>query len=494
MSEVSEGEGGYVLRNHISLIAKYILVIVVFAAIFFVNLLDTLWENLFKASVVFILLLGACVFPMYFWWKKTTFTFGDTEILRVTDTVFRSVKHIQYTRLASVSVKRDIIDRIFGTSTLTFNVNSSVNATSAEATLVLKRDVADELRNRLNSMIFEKEMTVEEDREVETLIKVTNSDVIMHAVFAQPTYMSIFGLIMLFYSVVMLFVGNSGGFITAAILFAISEIIPFISIILKYYNYRVYRVGDTITIEGGLITTTRSSFRVNKISSVRMRSPLMARALGMTALEVEVVGLSDGEDGNKPVLCPLKKRADAEALLADLLPELYFEPTPEHQPRRALIPMMVADSLYTVIIVGVFVAIFIFAESTVAGLGNTWSTVVTASEVAAAIGLPVLLFARSGLAQRNRTVDMGRDSFMFVYGGYDVSTEYVNYDKVQFVALTSSPLQRRFDTARCSVQLMSSVGFRSIKSGLFDPDDLVRISDEIMDRIRDGRYDYRKYV
>ena len=41
---------------------------------------------------------------------------------------------------------------------------------------------------------------------------------------------------------------------------------------------------------------------------------------------------------------------------------------------------------------------------------------------------------------------------------------------------------------------MSSVGFRRIESGIFDPDDLVRISDEIMDRIRDGRYDYRKYV
>ena len=105
----------------------------------------------------------------------------------------------------------------------------------------------------------------------------------------------------------------------------------------------------------------------------------------------------------------------------------------------------------------------------------------------------MLIFGHSGLAQRHRTFDMGEDSFMFVYGGYDTATEYINYDKVQYVDVTSGPLQRAFGVAKCSVHMMSSVGYKEITSGLFPPEDLERVSEEVMARIRDGRYDYRRY-
>lgn len=42
--------------------------------------------------------------------------------------------------------------------------------------------------------------------------------------------------------------------------------------------------------------------------------------------------------------------------------------------------------------------------------------------------------------------------------------------------------------------MMSSVGFKEITSGLFEPDDLERVADEVNARIADGRYDYRRYL
>lgn len=431
---------------------------------------------------------------MIFWWMRTYYIFTSTELRVSRVAITKSNNRIQYTRLASITVKRDLFNRVFGTSTLMFNVNSSVNATSSEATLVLKKDVADRLRNRLSSMIFNNEGSVEEDRLIKTLANVTNRDVIMHAIFGQPTYQAIFGFLMLVYAVVMLFYDNSGGFFTAALLFAVSEIIPFISVILKYYNYRIYRVNDTVVVECGLITTTRHSFKINKINSVRVREPLLARLVGRATLEGEVVGMADGDENNIPLLCPLKKKADVMSLMGDLVPEFVIEDSGCRQPRRALAPMLITDTVFAVIVIAVCAALLLLAESYLAGLSDSWRALVKVTEVIAAIAIPLLVYGHSGLAQKHRTFEMGSNVFMFVCGGYDTYAEFINYDKVQFVEVSAGPFQRMFNVAKCTVNMMSSVGFKQVTSGLFDPDDLERLPAEVMARIKDGRYDYRRYL
>ena len=489
-------ESGRVFRNHPSVIVSYLLsAAIVMVVLVFLSLREYAWDNKFETIAIVALVMLATLGWAYFFWKRTFYIFEDNEIHVTRDAVFKVDKHIQYTRLASVGVRRDLVNRLFGTSTLTFNVNSSMNSTSAEATLVLKKDIADRLRDQLNSMIFEKEVTVEQElTECQTLVHVSNADIVMHAILGQPTWQALFGLLMLFYAVVMLFADSSGGFITAVILFVLGEVLPFISVILKYYNYRIYRVGDTVTVESGLITTQRRSFKVNKINSVRIREPLLARLFRKAMLEAEVVGMADQDNNNAPVLCPLKGRKDVEEVLGRLLPELVFESSPERQPRRALIPMLITDAIATVFIVGVCLALFFTAETYLVGESETLTLAVRATELFAAVVVPILIFGRSGMAQRHRTFDTGKDSFMFVYGGYDICTEFINYDKVQFTRVTSGPLQRPFGLAQCTVNMMSSVGFKEITSGLFEPDDLERVADEVNARIADGRYDYRRYL
>lgn len=487
-------ESSRTFRNHPSVIVGYMLSVVIFVAVIAFGMLrDT---NAVYALTDTALVVGAILVIVflwsYFYWKRTFYIFTETELHVTRTAIAKSDKHIQYTRLASVNVTRTFLNRVFGTSTLTFNVNSSMNATKAEATLVLNKDMADRLRNHLNSLIFEKSNTIQDDVLVETLVTVSNEDVIVHAVFGQPTYQAIFGLLMLFYAVVMMFYDNSGGLITAIILLVFSEVVPFVQAILKYYNYRIFRVGDTVTVESGLITTTRSSFKINKVNSVRIREPLLARIIGKAMLEAEVVGMASDEN-NIPLLCPLKRKGDVRRLLNELVPELVFESDPVHQPRRALIPMLIADVIYAAVVIAVFLGLLFTAEYYLDGMNETWALVIRATEAFLAVMVPVLIFGRSGLAQRHRTFDMGRDSFMFVYGSYDTATEYINYDKVQYVEVTSGPLQRVFGVGTCSVHMMSSIGYKQITSGLFPPEDLERVSGEVMARIRDGRYDYRRY-
>ena len=88
----------------------------------------------------------------------------------------------------------------------------------------------------------------------------------------------------------------------------------------------------------------------------------------------------------------------------------------------------------------------------------------------------------------------GEELFTFVTGVVDRKEVTVKYDKVQMATTSEGPLSKPFGLARGNVNLLSSVGSQSIMSGYFFSDDLKEISEEVIARISDRRYDYRKYM
>ncbi len=487
-------DGGYVFRNHPQVIVDNVIgMLVVLAFIFLMN--HSSFEDDPKPILMIIAALVILITAYSFLvWKRTVYEFTSEEIKVSRVALSKSEKRIRYDRIASVGINRTVTNRIFGTSTLLFNVNSSVNAATAEAKLVLPKDQADRLRDRINSRMFGMDPADEVPaEETESMVKVTNGEIIMHSLVAQSTAQAIYGIVMLIYAVISTFTGSSGGLLMAVVLLVFGEVYPMIRQIMKYWNYRIYRVGDKITVECGLISKRRSSFKINKINSVRIRSPLIARALGGAVLEAEVVGLADEAADNIPLLCPLKRRSEVEDLLGRLVPELVFTPGVVKQPRAAIVPMVITDIIMSALVILFFGGIIFYVEAYVDILSGFWMATARLIEVCALVIAPVLIFGHSGLAQRNRGFDMGPESFLFVYGAYDLNHEYINYDKVQYTDVRSGPVQRIFGVSRCSVYMMSSSGYKSIKSGIFAPEDLEKVSGEVMDRIRDGRYDYRRY-
>lgn len=146
---------GPVLRNHWSLVASNTVKSAVTMA--FV-LLVTLSVNDLLRPDVYLAALGAVSFAFLavyiVIWKKTTYHFLQDEIVVRRATVFRSETRIQYDRLASVNVERDFICRILGATKLSFNLNSSVNVSAAEAYIVLSADEAEKLIRETDSRIF----------------------------------------------------------------------------------------------------------------------------------------------------------------------------------------------------------------------------------------------------------------------------------------------------------------------------------------------------
>ena len=489
----TDGLENRVYKNHYTIVVQSIfsfLLLIAFAGA--IGYMSS-GEMEFRSSwgILILVIGGTSVFINVRVWMRTTFTFGPTEITVVKDTLFKNEVNIQYSRLASVNVRKGIINQIFGTTTLLFNVNSSVNARSAEATLTLPDDEANRLREMVSSRIFQKAMVIEEEKQEETLVSVSNMDVILHGFFGQPTSSSLIGLASGAYSVATLFIGE-GISIVALVIFAMSSIIPWVRTILRYYNYRIYRIGDTITVESGLISKYRSSFNIKKVNSVRVREPLLARLLGKSLLEAEVVGLADSE--GLPLLCPLKGKRVVDDLAVRLVPEFVFETGHHTQPREAFVPTMFNKIFWAVMLVAVGAVLYLYVTANYPMETGSLDNLVLLTAVAIiAVLLPVLMIIHGLLAHRNREFEMGDETFLFVTGGYDRQKEYIRYDKVQVCRVSSGIVQRRFGMGTCSVGLMTSKGATSIRSGIFSRTDMELVGKEVMDRIRDGRYDYRRY-
>ena len=94
------------------------------------------------------------------YWAKTKYYFLEDEIVVIRTTIFRSETRIQYDRLASVNVERDVVCRILNATKLSFNLNSSMNVTKAEAYIVLKKAAKAGMRNSTTKRMMAKTLTL----------------------------------------------------------------------------------------------------------------------------------------------------------------------------------------------------------------------------------------------------------------------------------------------------------------------------------------------
>jgi uncharacterized membrane protein YdbT with pleckstrin-like domain len=97
------------------------------------------------------------------------------------------------------------------------------------------------------------------------------------------------------------------------------------------------------------------------------------------------------------------------------------------------------------------------------------------------------------LAYRNRSISMNESIVLVVTGSFDRVSNYILFDKVQFANVYSTPIQRRYGAARCRINMLSTAGATAVVTGVFDAESLERVSDTVMERIRDGRYDFRRF-
>ena len=414
-------------------------------------------------------------------WRRTKYYFLEDEMTVERNTVFRSETRIQYDRLASVNEERDPVCRLLGAVRLSFNLNSSVNASKAEAFIVLKADDAAALRTRMDSRIFGRPAPSEDvaAEEPASLVDVSFADILLHSMFGMPSAQVGVGAVTLAYSLFTFF-GLGTPSIAATLLFVVDFLLPAVSSFLRLYGYRITRSGDKVSVSSGLLSTREDSFLLSKVNCVRVREPFLCRLMGRAILEVEVVGTANGK--GVPLLCPLKRRSVAMDLFHSLLPEFECSAEPMGQCRVASAGILLKAGIVA------------FALLAAACLIVTYEPAADPEVVAGVALFGVLLCTFwAVMAYRTRAFACDGDIAMLVVGACDRITDHILMDKVQFADVRSSPIQRRKGAASCRISMLSTSGATSVTSGVFPAEELEKVSSTVLARIKDGRYDFRRF-
>ncbi|WP_265582017.1 PH domain-containing protein [Methanofollis aquaemaris] len=450
-----------------------------------------------------ILALSPVVLLLFYYrqWKRTTIRFNETDVVVERDTLFQMKKTLPYAKMASVNVNRDISNRLFGTSKVLININSGTSAMAPEAVLTFRQDVAERIRSEMSQRLYDHEISPDEEETIESLAMFTPVDVIIHGLFSVSTYQTILGSVFLAYSVFELYLSTvvgveaGAGAMISLLMFVGIQIMPSVSLILRYYNYKVYRRGDTIYLQHGLIRTYRTAFSVSRINAVRVKSTLSARLLGRSCIEAEVVGLvSEDGESSRPVLCLLKDDATQQRILRELVPEFVYERDPDRQPEGAKRVLLIRAVFASLVLAAAMLipSLYVFREGAAltGSVGIAGAVVPFVLPLGTALAILAIIYA-AHVSYRVTEFDAGEDLFTFVNGAVDRETVVMNYDKVQMVWIAEGPVARVFGVSRGSVYMLSSTGGSSVTSGYFPESALDRINEIVMNRITGGRYDYR---
>lgn len=462
-------------------------------------------KTLFFTFYPYVAYLGilAAVSVMFYWrWQNTTVTFKENEVLIVRDTFFKREQRIPYNKISTVKVNRGAINRIIGTSKLIFNINSSVNSIAPEATVTFETGLADKVRHDISRKVYGSNLDAHtEDNVVPSVVTISNKDIAIHAILSRPTVGMMIGAVFLGIGVAetYMMILRGGGWTTlmafSILMFVSSIIIPVIMQLFHYYDYKIYRIKDTIYIKCGMIRLYNTSFKVNKINAVRLRSPLFARMMGRYFLEAEVVGLGT-QGGNEkeisPLLCPLKDRATIEAVMSQIIPEFAYERNPMKQPNSAGKTIYIHAALWSAVSIGALFVPYVM----IMDLGLRIYGVLDAALLFYISGVTAVVsfFIHGALSRKIVEMDLGEEHFTFLSGVADRVITTVSYDRVQIAKVSNGPLTRPYGLARCTVKLLTAMGSRPVFSGFFRSEDLEKIPDTVLARIKDGRYDYREYL
>ena len=453
-----------------------------------------------STEIYYLLLL--VLIPLFFLfrvWYKTRYTFDDDGVRVEKSTAFRSDTVIPYSKVSSINIVRSVLDRVFGTSTLSFNINSSVNSESPEMSLILRKEMAEELKQFIESKIYGFETPDTETEQVFDYVTFTDMEVITHSFISMPTGAIISSVFFLTYSIVSFFTstkeGVSGMF--ALFMFMFSMIVPIVRQLLRYFNFRAYRSGDTIYLEHGMFQTYHSSFDVSRVNAVRIRSPMIARLFHRSAIQAEVVGINAMSNDATPTLCLMTSNANNRRIMERLLPEFIMDDEITKQPKPARLPLFFKASVYSAIaaaIVAVFcIAMFNGRTGIEEDIGHAaFMTLVIGSIVLGSIFILMNVF---GCIVSMRVIGhhFGDEKFEFVTGVVDRVTTIIQYDRVQTTVEISGPISRRCGLSKCNVSFLAATrDGSSCSSGYMSQSDAGKVREAVMARLRDGRYDYRK--
>lgn len=447
------------------------------------------YAMLFAAAFVYVLIR----------WYFRTLEIGEHGVIVRFQFILRKFSALAYTRVASVHHNRGIFDRLFRTVTVQLNLNSAVNAAPAEVSFTFGQARAREVRDLVYARSFRGTAGDDEDQDHPPLIRFKFRQVLAHAILGQSTFQLLIMLALIGVTARAIFADwylETEGFFTnyAVKVLLTYMIIPVLFKAVQFYGFHLYRDGDAICLQHGLIVHYRTEFAVTKISAIHMRQPWLARLVHRSYLEAEVVGIRTYGREFSPTLCLLQKNKQTDALLHELLPE-YRQDVPEIKKGRAAESAMLAKAGIVVAIIVIF-AVWIYSDlfprSGIHENGDPLLTLVRLTPLFSAAVIGLYLFRRAYRRYYFQNIGLGDEQLVMRNGVTDREWVAIPYDRITRVDINGDLIALLFGVCRLSVYILGNSGPKRIISGFFPRALLQQVPDIIKARIADGRYDIRE--
>ncbi|MFC3209475.1 PH domain-containing protein [Planomicrobium okeanokoites] len=420
-------------------------------------------------------------------WKRFVYWFEDGE-LRIEYGLFvKKKRYIPFERIQSLNYTEGIFHRPFNLVKVRVETAGSGKIGEAEAELTaINREDADRIEKEMehakhrgvptmgpHEAVEESvEETGEAKKEVKTLYRMSMKELLILAttsggigvvISAVAVFLSQFSDLIPYetiYEEVMLFL-RFGYLIAALAVFAgllVAWIISVILTVLANYQFTIQVDDDHIYITRGLLEKKKISVPFKRIQGIKVSRNPLRELFGYAVVTVESAGGSMGGKDEKIRLFPLVKQARMLPILAELFPDMQFQPELTKAPKRSVHFYYRLDFLWLLPVIGLM-SYFFFPYGLLSLL-----------IVPPVIAIGVWQHRTTGYALTGRQLTME-------FRGFSKHTFYVWKKRVQAVNVLQTYFQRKKDLASIQATIKSGMLGYSARINYMEKDDATRILD-----------------
>lgn len=427
-------------------------------------------------------LIGFVSISVWFYlvWRNFEFEVTEDTFDIRSGVINRRKREIPLKRIQNVDVRRNIVHRILGIAKVNLE---TAGGKSTEASLkYVDFDEAKSIQKRVRRL--KQGMSEdEEEREVEPVFEISDKELTILSLtsISGKAVAAGFGLLSVsgaFFNQVQSLLGTTG-FMIALLSFLgvifLSIIGSSVTNFSRFYDFKLYRHGDSLEYERGLLSRSEGSIPLEKIQVVSIEENPLKRLVGYATLKVETAGYGPGNQENTgaEVAIPLAERAKILQLSKEVMAHEGFEmqQISEKAPRRYFGRYLIASGVVSSLILGVS---YFFNL----GVNPLYLLVL----------LPV-----SGVAAYLKYVNKGfyegKEFFYIRNGFWNRKTSIVPYYRIQTLLQQETVFQRRLDLSTLVLDT-AGVGVFGSNPKVCDLDK--EMAENLFDRVFDSFRSSRK--
>ncbi|MGO1060476.1 PH domain-containing protein [Planococcus sp. FY231025] len=412
-------------------------------------------------------------------WKRFVYWFEDGELRIEYGLFIKKKRYIPFERIQSLNYTEGIFHRPLGLVKVKVETAGSgkIGESEAELTAISKED-ADRIESRMEEAKRgfrpEGEPEIQEQapakKSVKVLYRMTLKELIVLAttsggigvvLSAVAVFLSQFSDLIPYeaiYEEVMLFL-RFGYLIVALSVFLVLAIAWIISVFLTIfanYQFTIQTDEDNIYITRGLLEKKKISVPFKRVQGIKISENPLRELFGYATVTVESAGGSIGDKDEKIRLFPLAKRSVILPVLAELFPEMQWEPRMIGAPKRSRRFFYRLDFLWVLPAAGA-ASYFFFPY-------GLWSLLL----VPAIVLLGIWQHRTVGYSLIGRQIAMR-------FRGISKHTFYIMKRRVQAIEASQSYFQRRKGLASIQATIKSGMLGAAARVEHMDGEDAARI-------------------